>query len=149
MNRSKVNDPRFWKRWSSAGACRLPGERFLITVKRTWEVHDIKNERTLSLEPGVYLAERRPNPRYTLVNWLVILDHTPFSDRAIGMAEGAWRQWKNGQLNRRGEPTDWKEFEIVIKPLTPRNGASHGARTKPSTRAQRRAARRHRSLRAA
>ena len=86
-------------------------------LKRTWEMLDYSKEgdaRKSQVAPGTYDLNRIPNPNGHPGYWLVILGTT------IGMAEGAWRQWTNGEVAdnpnhpNHGKPVDWKDWEIVI-----------------------------------
>lgn len=82
------------------------------TTKRPWELLDhtkSMNNMRVTMPAGTHQLERIPNPKGYPGNWLVIKGTT------IGMSEGAWRDWKNGDLNSKGKPIDWGEFEIAIQ----------------------------------
>ena len=86
------------------------------TLKRVWELVDASSPNSSKVErgPGDFELERIPNPLGHNGNWLVI------KGTMVGMAEGAWRQWKNGELVdnphhlNNGKPIDWGDFEIII-----------------------------------
>jgi len=83
------------------------------TTHRSWELVDGVGRHTrYTLPPGTYQLERIACPLGHRCNWLVI------AGTVIGMAEGAWQDWRNGTLNGAGEPIDWGEFaiDIVEKP---------------------------------
>lgn len=89
----------------------------ILTLKRPWSVPDATSDDTVTaiIPAGSHEVERIPNPcgggrgrGHRNSPWLVL------KGTKIGMAEGAWRQWENGAVNEKGEPTNWGDSEVVI-----------------------------------
>ena len=89
----------------------------IAILKKTWELIDGASNGRAKVQagPGEVELERIPNPYGHQADWLVL------KGTRIGMAEGAWRQWQNGNIvdnpdhPDHGKPTDWGEWEIIIK----------------------------------
>lgn len=98
------------------------------TLFREWELEEFAPKQTFcpahyvgkALVPaGTYELQRIPNPLgLGDADWLVLKDRP-----CVGMAEGAWNDWRNGMIATReghrnfGLPIDWGVYEIRVEYL--------------------------------
>ncbi|HCC23260.1 TPA: hypothetical protein DF272_03710 [Candidatus Falkowbacteria bacterium] len=81
-----------------------------ITTFREWDFHDIRTGQTVMVPAGRYQVARIDCPRFHC-DKLVLMNYSP--DACIGMAEGAVRQWHDGQISPKTlVPISWGDFQI-------------------------------------
>ena len=92
-------------------------KKMFATLFKNWKMLDGTDGKSehVHIKAGRYEIEKIRCPVGYDCSWLV------FKGTKIGMAEGAWRQWKNGEIldnpkhPNHGKPIEWGEFQIIIE----------------------------------